>query len=86
MIKNIIIFIILIATMGNYPLAQKDTLYLSVASSLYNVSKSLTEEWKKKNNTDVVIITGPTSLIARQIYNGQTSDIIITANRDCYYG
>ena len=82
MIKKIIAFVILISSMSNYSLAQKDTLYLSVASSLYNVSKSLTEEWKRKNNTDVVIITGPTSLIARQIYNGQTSDIIISANRD----
>ena len=56
MIKKIIAFVILISSMSNYSLAQKDTLYLSVASSLYNVSKSLTEEWKRKNNTDVVII------------------------------
>ena len=82
MIKKIIIFITLILSMSGYSLAQKDTLYLSVASSLYNVSKSLVEEWKKTNSTEVVIITGPTSLIARQIYNGQTSDIIITANKD----
>ena len=82
MIKKIIILITLILSMSGYSLAQKDTLYLSVASSLYNVSKSLVEEWKKTNSTEVVIITGPTSLIARQIYNGQTSDIIITANKD----
>ena len=48
MIKKIIAFVILISSMSNYSLAQKDTLYLSVASSLYNVSKSLTEEWKRK--------------------------------------
>ena len=58
MIKKIIAFVILISSMSNYSLAQKDTLYLSVASSLYNVSKSLTEEWKRKNNT-CLLYTSP---------------------------
>ena len=82
MLKKLIIFIILIIGLSSQLFAKKEKLYISVASSLYSVSKSLAIEWEKKNNIDLIIITGPTSLISRQIYNGQNSNLIITANRD----
>lgn len=82
MLKKLIIFIILIIGLSSQLFAKKEKLYISVASSLYIVSKSLAIEWEKKNNIDLIIVTGPTSLISRQIYNGQNSDLIITANRD----
>ena len=82
MTQKIIIFVILLAFSNIKLLAENETLHLSVASSLYNLSKSLTSEWEKKTNIKTVVITGPTSLIARQIHNGQLSNLIITANRD----
>ena len=82
MIKNIIIFAILFIGIISKPFAKDDVLYISVASSLYNVSKSLTKEWSKESGVKVKIITGPTSLIARQINSGQMSDIVISANQD----
>jgi molybdate transport system substrate-binding protein len=81
MLKKLIIFIILIIGLSSQLFAKKEKLYISVASSLYIVSKSLAIEWEKKNNIDLIIVTGPTSLISRQIYNGQNSDLIITANK-----
>ena len=57
-----------------------ENLTVSVASSLYNVSHELAREWEKTSNKKVVIISGSTSLLARQIERGQKSDVIITAN------
>ena len=82
MIKNIIIFAIFSISIISKPFAKDDVLYVSVASSLYNVSKSLIAEWSKESKVKARIITGPTSLIARQINNGQMSDVIISANED----
>ena len=79
MIRNILIasFLIIISINRVYG---EDKLTISVASSLYNVSKELIKEWKKTNNKRIIIITGSTPLLARQIERGQKSDIIITAN------
>ena len=57
-----------------------ENLTVSVASSLYNVSHELAREWEKTSNKKVIIISGSTSLLARQIERGQKSDVIITAN------
>ena len=43
-----------------------ENLTVSVASSLYNVSHELAREWEKTSNKKVVIISGSTSLLARQ--------------------
>src|SRR6056300_611355 len=79
MIKNILItsFVIILSIKNIYA---EDKLIISVASSLYNVSKELTREWEKTNSKKITTITGSTSLLARQIERGQKSDIIITAN------
>jgi len=79
MMKNILItsFVIIILISNVYA---EDKYTISVASSLYNVSKELTKEWEKTNNKKIITITGSTSLLARQIERGQKSDIIITAN------
>ena len=79
MMRNILIalFLIIISINRTYG---EDKLTISVASSLYNVSKELIKEWEKTNNKRITIITGSTPLLARQIERGQKSDIIITAN------
>ena len=79
MIKNILItsFVIILSIKNIYA---EDKLIISVASSLYNVSKELTREWEKTNSKKITTITGSTSLLARQIERGQKSDIIITDN------
>ena len=79
MMKNILItsFVIILSIKNIYA---EDKLIISVASSLYNVSKELTREWEKTNSKKITTITGSTSLLARQIERGQKSDIIITAN------
>ena len=79
MIKNILITSFVIILFINQVYGE-DKLTISVASSLYNVSKELTKEWEKINNKKIIIITGSTPLLARQIERGQKSDIIITAN------
>ena len=79
MVKNILITSFIIIFLINNICAE-DKLTISVASSLYNVSKELTREWEKTNNKKIITITGSTSLLARQIERGQKSDIIITAN------
>ena len=79
MMRNILIIsFLLILTINK--LYGDDKLTISVASSLYNVSKELVKEWEKTNNKRITIITGSTPLLARQIDRGQKSDIIITAN------
>ena len=79
MMRNILIISFLIILTIN-KLYGDDKLTISVASSLYNVSKELVKEWEKTNNKRITIITGSTPLLARQIDRGQKSDIIITAN------
>ena len=79
MMRNILIISFLIILNTN-KLYGDDKLTISVASSLYNVSKELVKEWEKTNNKRITIITGSTPLLARQIDRGQKSDIIITAN------
>tara|TARA_B100001057_G_scaffold498686_1_gene606568 strand:+ start:129 stop:920 length:792 start_codon:yes stop_codon:yes gene_type:complete len=79
MMRNILIISFLIILTIN-KLYGDDKLTISVASSLYNVSKELIKEWEKTNNIRITIITGSTPLLARQIDRGQKSDIIITAN------
>ena len=66
MMKNILItsFVIIILISNVYA---EDKYTISVASSLYNVSKELTKEWEKTNNKKIITITGSTSLLARQI-------------------
>ena len=76
--KIIIIFFVIIFYLNNA--YGKENLTVSVASSLYNVSHELVREWEKISNKKVVIISGSTSLLARQIERGQQSDVVITAN------
>ena len=76
--KIIIIFFGIILYLNNAH--GKENLTVSIASSLYNVSHELVREWEKISNKKVVIISGSTSLLARQIERGQKSDVVITAN------
>ena len=63
--KIIIIFFVIIFNLNNAHGSKNLT--VSVASSLYNVSHELARDWEKTNNKKVVIISGSTSLLARQI-------------------
>ena len=80
MINKIILIFLIIIHLSSNALAEKDKLIISVASSLYKVSKELANEWEKNEKTKIIIIPGSTPLLARQIERGQKSDIIITAN------
>ena len=80
MINKIILIFLLIIHLSSNALAEKDKLIISVASSLYKVSKELANEWEKNEKTKIIIIPGSTPLLARQIERGQRSEFIITAN------
>ena len=54
MIKNILITSFVIILFINQVYGE-DKLTISVASSLYNVSKELTKEWEKINNKKIII-------------------------------
>lgn len=80
MINKIILIFLIIIYLSSNALAEKDKLIISVASSLYKVSKELANEWEKNEKTKIIIIPGSTPLLARQIERGQRSEFIITAN------
>ena len=80
MINRIIITFSIIIYLSSNALAEKDKLVISVASSLYKVSKKLVNEWEKDEKTKIIIVPGSTPLLARQIERGQRSEFIITAN------